>query len=224
MYIAAGVSVGMGLLGMSEQRKANSQAQDAASKANAENNKLRDLALPYISDNLRTNANLQKFYQNNPFSDQQKTGYQNQNNLADSFNGQVAPGLLNFANQMMGQGYSRQRGGTPGSVAGYGGSMQAGGMQPNAMQGLLAGPFSAPQHQAFGQIDFNKVNPFSAQNKEDPANAAQINVKDSFENFDPAAYMAANPDVKADPWASAHPWEHFNGWGRTEGRKFTPKG
>ena len=151
-------SVGVGLLGASEQRKANSQARDAADKTNTSNNALRDQAMPYALENLKTNAALQKFYQQNPFNQQQKTGYQNQNNLIDNFNGQVAPGLLGMANGMMGQQYQRQRGGAPGSGAGYGGPMQAAGMQPNA--GLLAGPFSAPQQQAFGRIDFDKMNPF----------------------------------------------------------------
>jgi hypothetical protein len=38
-------------------------------------------------------------------------------------------------------------------------------------------------------------------------------------NFDAAAYLAANPDVAADPWASQHPEEHYNNNGKTEGRQ-----
>ena len=152
-------SIGMGLLGASEQRKANSQASDAAAKANTENNALRDQAMPYAKKNLETNQFLQQFYQQNPFNQQQKTGYQNQNNLIDQFNGQVAPQMLNFANGLIGQSYQRQRGGAPGSGAGYGGLLQQAGMRQNSPQGLMSGPFSAPQHQAFGQIDWDKMNP-----------------------------------------------------------------
>lgn len=151
MSWAITASVGVGLLGASEQRKANSQASDAADKANTSNNALRDQAMPFAQENLRTNAAMQKFYQQNPFNAQQKTGYQNQNNTIDQFNGKVAPGLLDFANQMMGSGYQRQHG--PVGSAGYSQASQ----EPSG--GLLGGPFSMPQQQAFGQIDFAKMNP-----------------------------------------------------------------
>lgn len=36
--------------------------------------------------------------------------------------------------------------------------------------------------------------------------------------FDAAAYLAANPDVAADPWASQNPEEHYNNNGKAEGR------
>lgn len=223
MYIAVAASVGMGLLGASGQRQANSQASDAADRANASNNALRNQALPYAKQNLQINDQLQKFYQANPFNDQQKTGYQNQNNLIDQFNGQVAPGLLGMANNMMGQSYQRQRGGTPGSGAGYGGLMQGGGMQQNAPQGLMAGPFSAPTHQAFGKIDFDKMNPFSEQNKTavtppafDPALVTQ-------ESFNEADYYAANPDILKAGWDRGG-WDHFQRYGRGEGRKLTKGG
>ncbi len=38
-------------------------------------------------------------------------------------------------------------------------------------------------------------------------------------NFDPAAYLAANPDVAA---AGVDPWSHYQQWGTREGRAFTP--
>jgi hypothetical protein len=142
-------SIGMGLLANSEQRKANSQAADQTAQANAANNALRNQAMPYALENLKTNAELQKFYQQNPFNDQQKAGYQNSNNLIDSFNQGSGQGLLGMANQMMSNGY--QRGGST--------------LAPN-QQGLLstAGPFQMPKMQSFGQIDWEKQNPFSNQN------------------------------------------------------------
>lgn len=149
-------SVGVGLLANSSQRQANSQAADQTAQANAENNALRNQAMPYALENLKTNQALQQFYQKNPFNDQQKTGYQNSNNLIDSFNSQTGPGLLGMANQMMGNGY--QRGGST--------------LAPN-QQGLLstAGPFQMPQMQSFGRIDWDKQNPFSQVNKPAAATA-----------------------------------------------------
>ena len=220
------IPAALALLSGSEQRKANSQASDSADKANTANNALRDPALPYAKQNLQINNELQKFYQNNPFNDQQKTGYQNQNNLIDQFNGQVAPGLLGMANGMMGQSYQRQRGGAPGSGAGYGGLMQGGGMQ-QAPQGLMAGPFSAPTHQNFGQIDFAKMNPFSLQNKADPANATTNPAFDpalvTQGSFNEADYYAANPDILKAGWDRGG-WDHFQRYGRGEGRKLTKGG
>lgn len=128
-------------------------------------------AQPYMLRNLQTNADLQKFYQQHPFNETQQAGYQNQNGLIDKFNGQAAPGLLGFANQMMGSHYQRARGGAPGSV-GYSRPTPQPAQQPQ--NGLLAGPFSAPQYQPLGKIDFNAQNPFSDLNLGNPANKAAI--------------------------------------------------
>jgi len=42
------------------------------------------------------------------------------------------------------------------------------------------------------------------------------------DNFDGAAYLKANPDVAAAPWAAADPWAHYQQYGKNEGRAFTP--
>jgi hypothetical protein len=112
-------------------------------------------AQPYILDNLKREAGLQDYYNKNPFNVMQKTGYQNQASDLDNFRSNIAPGLLNFANQGMNSQYQRQRGGAPGSGAGYGGAMQPGGMRST---GLL-GPFSAAPSQRYGQIDWAAMNP-----------------------------------------------------------------
>ncbi len=39
--------------------------------------------------------------------------------------------------------------------------------------------------------------------------------------FDPQAYLAANPDVAADPYWSQRPYEHYTMHGQGEGRDFT---
>ncbi len=116
-------------------------------------------AVPWLTQNLKTGQDLQGFYQKNPFSDQQKVGMQNQLSMADQFNGQTMPGLLDFANKGMTSQYQRARGGVPGSGAGYGGAAS-----PAGLLSMGQGPFSAPKTQAFGQIDWAKNNPFSAQN------------------------------------------------------------
>ena len=122
-------------------------------------------AAPYLQDNLKTNSDLQNFYQQNPFNSQQKTGLQNTLTDADHFRSSVAPGLMGFANGAMGSNYQRQTGGAPGSGAGYGGDRRTM-TRPAAITPTNQGPFStAPTGQAFGQIDWNAANPFSAQNK-----------------------------------------------------------
>jgi hypothetical protein len=211
------ISAGIGLLGMNQQKQANSQAADQTAQANAANNALRNQAMPYALNNLKTNDYLQKFYQKQPFNDQQKAGFQNQNNLIDQFNGQVAPGLLNFGNSMMGQSYSRQKGGAPGSAAGYGGLLQGAGMQAAPSAGL----FSAPTHQAFGQINWDKQNPFSAENLK---GTDLQNLSETQDLFDSSAYLAANPDVAAHGTYGSNPWAHYQEFGKNEGRKYTKRG
>lgn len=116
-------------------------------------------AVPWLTQNLKTGQDLQGFYQKNPFSDQQKTGMQNQLGMADQFNSQMMPGLMDFANKGMTSQYQRASGGAPGSGAGYGGAPRQAGLLSTG-----AGPFLAPKTQAFGQVDWDKINPFSAQN------------------------------------------------------------
>ena len=115
-------------------------------------------AQPWIKSNLATGQDLQSHYQQNPFNAQQKTGYQNLFSGVDNFNQNMAPGLMNFANQGMTQSYQRQRGGAPGSMAGYGGAVQPGGLLGNGMPGA----FSAPRSQSFGLLNLDDQNPFKA--------------------------------------------------------------
>ncbi len=114
-------------------------------------------AQPWIKDNIATGQALQKWYQQNPFNAQQKAGMQNTLTDADTFRGSIAPGLLDFANGMMGGQYQRQKGGAPGSGAGYGGAVAPGGYTRGT-----SGPFSVAPGQMFGLLDFNAINPFMA--------------------------------------------------------------
>ena len=68
-------------------------------------------AIPWLTSNLKTGQDLQKFYQQNPFGAQQKIGMQNQLGMADQFQGQMMPGLMDFANKGMTSSYQRGAGG-----------------------------------------------------------------------------------------------------------------
>lgn len=112
-------------------------------------------AAPWMKANLATGQELQKWYQTNPFNDQQKSAYQNLFSGVDNFN-QNMPAMTDFANRGMNTAYQRQRGGQVGSGGGYGGPVQPGGLLSTGGRG-----FTSPQMQSLGQIDWTKVNPFA---------------------------------------------------------------
>ena len=154
--ITAGASILGGLLGGKNKGSTTTAKQEPWGPAQQ-----------YLIDNLATNKQLQDWYQQNPFNPQQKQAYQNLYADQDNFRGNVAPGLMQFANNMMGSNYQRQRVDRPGGAAGYtGGLLGPTQQQQTAPQtGLLApvnrpGPFSVAQTTPFGQIDWNKQNPF----------------------------------------------------------------
>lgn len=119
-------------------------------------------AAPWLRENIAQGQNLQAYYQQNPWNHLQQTGYQNTYGDLDNFRGNMAPGLMDFANKLMGQNYSRQGGQRP---------MQSSPMQTKPMQGqqgrLLQqqgpqqGPFSAPKGQSYGLLDFQALNPYN---------------------------------------------------------------
>ena len=140
-------------------------------------------AAPWLRENLRTGQGLQNYYQQNPFNPQQQTAYQNIFGDLDAFRNQMAPGLMGFANRLMGSSY--QRGGS--TAGANGGGLLAGGAQPTggmmgagssdmnqALQQLLSaqqgqqapqsmqgGLFQVPQGQSYGKIDWAAQNPFT---------------------------------------------------------------
>lgn len=140
-------------------------------------------AQPYILDQLKSGKKLQDYYQQNPFNQQQQTSYQNLYGDLDNFRQNVAPGLMNFANNAMTSSYQRRPVGNPGDGAGYTRGQQQQPMQQpmhrlqqqpqQQPQGLLQSePFSVPQrpNQSYGLIDFQAQNPFT--NGAIPAEAA----------------------------------------------------
>jgi hypothetical protein len=117
-------------------------------------------AAPWLRENIAQGQNLQAYYQQNPFNQPQQTAYQNTFTDIDNFRGNMAPGLMDFANRLMGQNYRRdgaQQGPRP---------MQAQ-TKPMQMQGssggLLQQPgaFSAPRGQSYGLLDFQALNPYN---------------------------------------------------------------
>lgn len=122
-------------------------------------------AAPWLRQQLEQGHNLQAYYQQNPWNNLQQTAYQNTFSDVDQFRNSMAPGLMDFANRLMGQNYSRG-----GATA----RMPMGNMQqtkPQAMGGLLSllsgqsggqsGPFSVAPSRSYGLLDFNALNPYN---------------------------------------------------------------
>lgn len=116
-------------------------------------------AAPWLRQQLEQGQNLQAYYQQNPWNNLQQTAYQNTFSDIDQFRNSMAPGLMDFANRLMGQNYSR------------GGAQPMGNMQqtkPQAMGGLLSGqsggqsgPFSVAPNRSYGLLDFKALNPYN---------------------------------------------------------------
>lgn len=133
-------------------------------------------AQPYILDQLKNNQTLQDFYQQNPINQQQQTAYQNTFNDLNQFRSQTVPGLMDFSNGAMTNNYQRQRGGAPGSYAGYSQPAQqaqpagllstptAQAQEPVPMQALMQQPMQAPVQPAIqqaGMVSTGQPGPFS---------------------------------------------------------------
>jgi len=118
-----------------------------------------------LIDALNTGQDLQRYYQQTPFNPLQQTGYQNLYSDLDGFRNQVAPGLMDFANRLMGTNYQRSPDSNLGALEGLL-SGSAGSTAQRPQQGLLsqAGPFAVPQGQSYGLLDFTQLNPFTADN------------------------------------------------------------
>ena len=94
-------------------------------------------AAPWIKDNIKTGQDLQRYYQQNPFNSLQQTGYQNQFADLDHFRNQMAPGLMNFANKLMGSNYQRAAAGT-----------EIGATNPYAAQAMMPAMLQKQAYQA----------------------------------------------------------------------------
>lgn len=165
-----GAAIG-GALGLVGSMSAADSAADAASKSKDPWSG----AEPWIRSNIEQGQQLQDHYTQNPFNAIQQQGMQG---LLDNYNHQnntVIPGLMNFANGLMGTNYQRgaptagllaapqpQQGSMVGQMPAQGQqSMQA---APQPMQG----GFSPPPTQAGAPINWTGMNPLY----KDPAAAA----------------------------------------------------
>lgn len=131
-------------------------------------------AAPWLRENIAQGRNLQAYYQQNPWNALQQTGYQNTFTDLDAFRNSMAPGLMGFANKLMGTNYSRGQAGQqmPMEQAQMVQTkpmqqMQGGGVDQSS--GLLSqqGPFSVPQGQSYGLLDFKALNPYNGALKPD---------------------------------------------------------
>lgn len=133
-------------------------------------------AAPWLRENIAQGQNLQAYYQQNPWNSLQQTGYQNTFSDIDNFRNSIAPGMMDFANRLMGTNYSR--GGTtmqnkpqamPQSVAQSGNGGMLSGLLSGAGQQSRgsSGPFSVSPGQSYGLLDFNALNPYNGALKPD---------------------------------------------------------
>ncbi len=155
-------------------------------------------AAPWLKKQLEDGQNLQGYYQQNPFNQQQMNGYQNLFNGYDNYAQNIQPGLMALANDLIGTGYQRQ-GGSASGLAGTNPYARAsiGAVSQGIPQGRAAAPFSASPHVAYGQINFDAMNPYKNELKPEPAAATpQPSQQDQYNIFeqwmrqrDPYAYQ-----------------------------------
>ena len=133
-------------------------------------------AAPWLRENIAQGQNLQAYYQQNPWNSLQQTGYQNTFSDIDNFRNSIAPGMMDFANRLMGTNYSR--GGTtmqnkPQAMPQSGAQSGNGGMLSGLLSGAgqqsrgSSGPFSVSPGQSYGLLDFNALNPYNGALKPD---------------------------------------------------------
>lgn len=146
---ATAIGVGGALLGAIGSSKGQSQTQNSTREPWGP-------AQDWIKSNMANGQQLQGWYQQHPFNALQQAGYQNTFTDADQFRAQVLPGLLDFANDAMGGQYQRQRGGSPGAGAGYGGAVVPGGYKPGTGRVFALAP-----GQRFGTVDWAGLNPYA---------------------------------------------------------------
>lgn len=133
-------------------------------------------AAPWLRQQIEQGQNLQAYYQQNPWNSLQQTGYQNIYGDLDNFRNSIAPGLMDFANRLMGTNYSR--GGTtmqnkPQAMPRSGAQSGNGGMLSGLLSGAgqqsrgSSGPFSVSPGQSYGLLDFQALNPYNGALKPD---------------------------------------------------------
>lgn len=133
-------------------------------------------AAPWIRENIAQGQQLQNHYSQSPFNSLQQSGMQGLLSNYEHQNSQVIPGLLNFANGLMGTNYQRSlgpgRAQTPGLLAAAQPQqqpMQQGGATGQQPMQSAQGGFSPPPMQAGAQLDWNAMNPLYKDPSKAPA-------------------------------------------------------
>ena len=117
---------------------------------------------PWLEDNIATGQQLQNYYAQNPFNSIQQGAINNQLSDYDTYRNAIMPGLMGFANKLMGTNY--QRGNATGSSTNNAGLLSGTSTGQSGSQGLfgLSGAFptsfSVPAQQTSG-VNFNALNP-----------------------------------------------------------------
>lgn len=135
-------------------------------------------AAPWLRENIAQGRNLQAYYQQSPWNAMQQAAYQNTFSDIDNFRSSIAPGMMDFANRLMGTNYSRSGGGgggfggqtkpmqtSGGASAGSSApaTQQEGGAYLSALLNAMGQRGqSAPQQQS-GLLGSSQQGPFSAQ-------------------------------------------------------------
>ncbi len=159
----AGAVVG-GLMSDGEQQTATKEPWSAAA--------------PWLRQQIEQGQNLQAYYQQTPWNNLQQNAYQNTYSDIDQFRNSIAPGMMDFANRLMGTNYSR--GGTTmqnkpqampqsGAQSGNGGMLSGllSAAQPGQQSRGSSGPFSVSPGQSYGLLDFQALNPYNGALKPD---------------------------------------------------------
>lgn len=133
-------------------------------------------AAPWLRENIAQGQNLQAYYQQNPWNQQQQTSYQNTFSDIDNFRNSIAPGMMDFANRLMGTNYSRggatmqnkpqampRSGAQSSAQSGNGGMLSSllSAAQPGQQSRGSSGPFSVSPGQSYGLLDFQALNPYN---------------------------------------------------------------
>lgn len=147
--ISIGVSLLGGLLGSKNKAPTTTDKREPWAPAQ-----------PYLIDNLATNKKLQDHYAQNPFNPMQQQGYENLYGDQNNFRQNIAPGMMDFANGMMGSKYERKALSRPGTSRGYTGLLNQPAAQPaQGQQPGLLGPFSVAPSTPYSVGNLNQQNP-----------------------------------------------------------------
>lgn len=114
-------------------------------------------AQPFLLSNLQKNADMQKYYEHNPFNQQQRTSLDNIFSDLDTFRGATAPNLMMFANNAMTGGYKRPQFSSPGR-AGYSPNRSSFGPNSGGPGGGMGGAFGSINGSNYGKQDWQSNN------------------------------------------------------------------